>query len=112
MLGAEILLLPPTIPSGDSLLILSNRFSAAAQGDALALFTVSPDGGVVQPAKVPHIWGIGRHIRALDSDPSGRYVVAAGRDEGGVVVLGRTEDGLVEMARADIPNVVVPLWIK
>lgn len=114
MLGAGIILLPPFSPSQDSLLIVSNRFSTHSSGDALTLYKVSPEGGTVEPLSSPYLWGFGRHLRALEVDPSGRYVCVAGRDEGGVTILERVgEDGmeLKEVARLDIPNVVVPLWV-
>lgn len=79
----------------------------------MALFAVSPDGASVRPTEEMHHYGIGRHIRALGTDRSGRWVVAAGRDEGGVVMLERVGDGLKlkEVARVEIPHVVVPLWL-
>lgn len=110
MIGAGIYLYPPITSGGDSLLICTNRESTSGKGDALALFSISSDGAV-RPAETPFYWGVGRHVRGLGGN--GRFVVAAGRDEGGVVVLERTGDGtlLTEVARIDIPGVVVPLWM-
>jgi 6-phosphogluconolactonase len=115
-LGAsEILLLPPVRPDGPSLLIASNRDSPSAEGDALALYAVSPDGGDVQPTKEAFVRGVGRHLRGVAADPSGRWVMVCGRDEGGVKLFERVgEDGLElkEVAKIDIPNTVCPLWMS
>ena len=114
MTAAEIVLLPPLTPSAPSLLILTNRFSTSSRGDALALFEVDDSGESIQPAKSPHYWGIGKHIRALEGDASGEYICTAGRDQGGVVILKRVGDGteLQEVCRLDVPNVVVPVWFS
>lgn len=113
MIASEILLLPPLTSEGDSLLILTNRESTDSKGDALALFTVSSDGSTIKPASEPFYHGVGRYIRGMGADPSGRWIVAAGRDEGGVVILERIGDGtkLQEVVRVDIPNVIAPLWL-
>ncbi|GFZ51129.1 hypothetical protein JCM24511_08887 [Saitozyma sp. JCM 24511] len=115
-LGAsEILLLPPLHPGGPSLLIASNRDSPSAEGDALALYAVSPDGGDVKPTKEAFVRGVGRHLRGVAADPSGRWVMVCGRDEGGVKLFERVgEDGLElkEVAKIDIPNTVCPLWMS
>jgi 6-phosphogluconolactonase (cycloisomerase 2 family) len=114
MTAAEIILLPPLTPSAPYLLILTNRFSTSSRGDAIALFEVSASGETVKPARSPHYWGIGKHIRALEGDQTGKYICTAGRDEGGVVILERTGDGteLEEVCRLDVPNVVVPVWLS
>lgn len=110
MIAAGIYLYPPLAEGGKSLLVCTNRCSTSSKGDALALFAISPSGEV-RPADTPFYWGVGRHIRGLGGD--GRFVVAAGRDEGGVVVLERKGDGtaLEEVVKADIDGVVVPLWM-
>jgi 6-phosphogluconolactonase (cycloisomerase 2 family) len=114
MTGAEIILLPSLSPSGPQLLILTNRYSTSSRGDALALFEVSNDGETVRPARSPHYWGVGKHIRALEADPRGKYICTAGRDAGGVVILERVGDGteLKEVCRLEVPNVVVPIWVS
>ena len=114
MIAAEIALLPPTSPENPSLLILTNRNSTTKEGDALALFTVSADGSQVQRAPKPHYHGIGRHIRTLAEDETAEYILTAGRDEGGVVMLQRTGDqglDLQEVARINLPKVVVAVWM-
>ncbi|WWC66732.1 uncharacterized protein I206_100637 [Kwoniella pini CBS 10737] len=113
--GAEIILLPPTKPDGRYLLITSNRDSPNEE-DTLALFSVSQnDGGDVQRTKEGWIGGIGKHLRAVEQDSTGKYVLVAARDTGRVVILERAgEDGLQlkEVTRLEgIESVVVPLWI-
>ncbi|WRT63884.1 uncharacterized protein IL334_000810 [Kwoniella shivajii] len=113
--GAEIILLPPIKPEGRMLLILSNRDSPFEE-DTMALFSVSQtDGADVVRAPRGWIGGIGKHIRAVEQDESGRYVIATARDTGRVVVLERAgEDGLElqEVARLEgFESTVVPLWI-
>lgn len=112
MTAAEIAFLPALTEGGDALLLCTNRFSTHPEGDSIALFAVSPDGSVR-----PHGWyrGVGQHVRALDADPSGRYLATAGRDGGGAVILERTgEHGLAlkEVARLDVPKVVDALWMS
>lgn len=112
MTAAEIALLPPLKEGDDALLLCTNRFSTHPDGDTIALFAVSADGSVR-----PNGWyrGVGQHVRALDADPSGRYLATAGRDGGGAVILERVgEDGLElrEVARLDLPKVVDALWMS
>jgi 6-phosphogluconolactonase (cycloisomerase 2 family) len=109
MTAAEIILLPP-IDNSPALILCTNRYSTDPRGDTIAVFEVLQDGRV-NPAPIPHIYGIGKQVRALSSDPSGRYIITAGRDEGGVVVLKRNKSEFEEVARLDLPKVVVPLWI-
>lgn len=113
MIGSELLLLPPLHTGAPSVLLCTNRLSTHPSGDALAVFTVSPDGRDVRPADEAFYWGVGSHIRALGASKDGRWVTAAGRDGGGVVVLERKGDGtrLEEVARLDLGMVVVPLWL-
>lgn len=111
--AAEIILLPPINVGAPSLLLCTNRYSKHEQGDAIALFAIQSDGSVERAPK-PFYRGVGKHIRALAGNQSGRYIAAAGRDEGGVVILERTgQNGLElsEVARLDLPLVVAPLWM-
>ncbi|KAK6905436.1 hypothetical protein L486_02097 [Kwoniella mangroviensis CBS 10435] len=113
--GAEIVLLPPTKPDGRMLLIASNRDSPNDE-DTLALFSVSQtDGGDVIRTNEGWLGGVGKHLRAVEQDPSGRYVLVAARDTGRIVVFERSgENGLQlsEVARLEgVESVVVPLWI-
>nr|XP_019048929.1 hypothetical protein I302_02709 [Kwoniella bestiolae CBS 10118]OCF27859.1 hypothetical protein I302_02709 [Kwoniella bestiolae CBS 10118] len=113
--GAEIILLPPTNPNGRLFLITSNRDSPNDE-DTLALFSVSQtDGADVQRTQEGWLGGIGKHLRAVEQDASGRYVLVAARDTGRVVVFQRSgEEGLQlsEVARLEgLESVVVPLWI-
>jgi 6-phosphogluconolactonase (cycloisomerase 2 family) len=112
MTASEIILLPPLTPNSPSLLIASNRFSTSSKGDALALFKVD-ENGVVERTDEGWFWPGGSHLRGLAGDRSGRWVVVAGRDGGGVILLERVGDGLelAEVARIQISDVVAPLWI-
>ncbi|WVQ79088.1 hypothetical protein IAT38_001182 [Cryptococcus sp. DSM 104549] len=114
--ASEIILLPPTRPDGPLLLIASNRDSPVSPTDTLALFSVSStDGADVQWTKEGWIGGIGRHLRGVGADASGRWVAVLGRDGGGLKMFERVgEDGLElrEVARLkEIENAVVPLWV-
>ncbi|WWC58307.1 uncharacterized protein I303_100847 [Kwoniella dejecticola CBS 10117] len=113
--GAEIILLPPTKPDGRHLLITSNRDSPNEE-DTLALFSVSQiDGGDVQRTEEGWLGGVGKHLRAVEQDPTGKFVLVAARDTGRVVIFERAgEDGLKleEVTRLEgLESVVVPLWI-
>ncbi|WWD16317.1 hypothetical protein CI109_100743 [Kwoniella shandongensis] len=115
--GAEIVLLPPTRPDGPHLLILSNRDSPVRETDTLALFSVSStDGGEVERTKEGWYEGIGRHLRGVSGDPSGKYVAVLARNQGGLKVFERVgEDGLQLKEVATMEDVelgVVPLWIS
>lgn len=115
MNATEILLCPPLMPQGPSLLICANRFSDNPEGDALALFSVSSDGSQVTRTEVRWLHGAGNHLRGLHVDESGKYVSVNARDKGGVTIYERVgAEGLElqEVARAhDVPNTVVSIWI-
>ena len=113
MTAGEIILLRPARSNCPSLLLATNRDSKQDKGDAIALFAVHGDG-TLERGPQPWFYGVGKHIRALESDPTGRWVIAAGRDQGGVVMMERkgTEGLELEIiARLQIPNVVVPVWM-
>jgi 6-phosphogluconolactonase (cycloisomerase 2 family) len=113
MTAAEILLLPPLDPRAPSLLLCTNRYTTREEGDAIALFAVGADG-TVQRTETGWYRGVGKHVRALDGDKTGRFIATAARDGGGVVILERVGDGteVVEVARlSDVENVVDALWM-
>ncbi|ORY25516.1 Lactonase, 7-bladed beta-propeller-domain-containing protein [Naematelia encephala] len=112
--AAEIVLLPPLTPTSPTLLICSNRDSPNPQGDALALFSVSPDGSQVTRTEQEWVKGVGKHLRGLTVDKTGKWVCCAARNGGGVVIFERVgKDGLElkEVARLDLDTTVAPLWI-
>lgn len=92
----------------------SNRDSPSEKGDTIALFEVSPDGGV-ERTEQGWIHGLGKHLRGVAGDKSGKWVVVGARDGGGVTVLERGgEDGLElkEVARLEgVEKVVAPIWV-
>lgn len=83
--------------------------------DAVALFAVSDEDGSVERVKEqPWIEGVGRHVRGVAADESGKWVLMSGRDGGGVKMFERVgEEGLQlkEVAHIDVENVVCPLWL-
>ncbi|WWC85987.1 uncharacterized protein L201_000858 [Kwoniella dendrophila CBS 6074] len=115
--GAEIILLPSLKPDGRLLLVTSNRDSPVNDEDTLCLFSISQTNGEdVQRTKQGWLGGIGKHLRAVEQDKSGKYLLVAARDTGRIVILERTgeDDGLElkEVARLEgLESVVVPLWI-
>ncbi|WVR03645.1 hypothetical protein IAU60_000640 [Kwoniella sp. DSM 27419] len=120
--AAELILLPSVSAGRDGqtpprmLLIGSNRDSPDPQDDTLALFSVSPtDGADVKRTQEGWIGGVGKHLRAVEQDAGGRYVLVAARDTGRLVMFERAgEDGLrlEEVARIEgFKQVVVPVWI-
>jgi 6-phosphogluconolactonase (cycloisomerase 2 family) len=115
-LGAsEIVLLPPVRAGGPSLLIASNRDSPNAEGDAIALFSVSANGSKVEPTPEGFVKGIGRHLRGVSADAEARFVAVCARNGGGLAMFERKgEDGLQleEVARLDVERTVCPLWIS
>lgn len=82
--------------------------------DSIALFAVGDDGSV-ERTEQGWVDGVGRHLRGMLPDKSGRWVAVAGRDEGGLTIFERdvSETGLRldKVAHLDVEQVVVPLWI-
>ncbi|ODN97479.1 hypothetical protein L198_04046 [Cryptococcus wingfieldii CBS 7118] len=113
--ASEIVLLPALSAHGPLLLIASNRDSPVSENDTLALFSVSPtQGDLISRKEEGWAKGLGRHLRGVSSDASGRWVVVLGRDAGGVKVFERAgEDGLElkEVGRMEVDNTVAPLWV-
>jgi 6-phosphogluconolactonase len=117
MLACEIILLPSLTPGGKHLLIATNRDSPNPKGDAIALFSVSDEDGskVERVADQPWIEGVGNHVRGMAADQSGKWVIMAGRDGGGVKMferVGKEGLNLQEVAHVDLEKVVCPLWIE
>lgn len=55
--------------------------------------------------------GVGRHLRGMLPDKTGRWVAIAGRDGGGLTILERSGMRLDKVAHLEVEQVVVPLWI-
>ncbi|KIR32568.1 hypothetical protein I352_04993 [Cryptococcus deuterogattii MMRL2647] len=114
--ASEIILLPSTRPGGPLLLITSNRDSPVFETDTLALFSVSPtDGADVRRTEKGWMEGIGRHLRGVGADESGKWVAVLGRDSGGLNIFERDgADGLDlnEVAKLEVENTVMPLWVN
>lgn len=114
--ASEIILLPSTRPGGPLLLITSNRDSPVFEKDTLALFSVSStDGADVRRTQKGWMEGIGRHLRGIGADESGKWVAVLGRDSGGLNIFERNgADGLVlkEVAKLEVENTVMPLWVN
>lgn len=115
-LGAsEIIFLPPlsTSTTGKALLLCSNRDSPS-NDDGLACFSVSPDGKDVQRTEQGWVMGLGKHLRGVAVDSTGKWVCVVGRDAGGVSILERKGvDGevLEKVAGVDMELGVCPLWV-
>lgn len=114
MLACEIILLKALSAGGKHLLICSNRDSPNPAKDAVALFAVDDDGSLERVKEQPWIEGVGKHVRGVAADPSERWVLMAGRDDGVVKMFERVgKDGLQleEVAKIDVEQVVCPLWV-
>ena len=116
---AEIILLPSLDGQNPMLLMCSNRDSPSPTGDTVALFSVDPeDGAKVQRTEQGWLHGCGKHLRGMQAEPTGRFVVVSARDGGGVTIVERGGgDGLVvkEVARLEgdgAEKVVAPIWIR
>ena len=92
----------------------TNRDTPNPEGDSIALFAVNDDGSVV-PTEQGWVHGVGRHLRGMLADKTGRWVAVAGRDGGGLTIFERDLEGtglrLEKVAHLAVEHVVVPLWI-
>ncbi|WVQ74628.1 hypothetical protein IAR50_004229 [Cryptococcus sp. DSM 104548] len=97
------------------LLIASNRDSPVSESDTLALFSVSASqGDLVSRTKEGWIYGLGRHLRGIGSDPGERWLVVLGRDRGGVKIFERAGGNgldLRQVAHLGVDDTVMPLWM-
>ncbi|ORX38989.1 Lactonase, 7-bladed beta-propeller-domain-containing protein [Kockovaella imperatae] len=111
MKASALIYLPPLAPTGNAMLIGSNRDSPRGK-DALAVFSVDPEGRV-ERAPTPWIEDVAQSLRGVAADKSGRFVCAAGEESGGLVVYERVGNvELRQVARLDeVEKVIAPLWV-
>lgn len=106
MQAAELLYAPsPCGGSASPLLYASNRDDPSAGGDAITIFETTP-----QLKAVAYIRTGLKHVRALAFvGPTKQYVVAGGKDGGGIKVYERTCQGyLTQKAALNAAQITQP----
>jgi hypothetical protein len=98
---AQIPTLASALKIKDGKLLATNRQSRWPERDAIAIVGINGDASL-GPSLYP--WPGLTHMRELSFSPDGRFVCAAGRDAGGVVML---DSNWNVVARLDMDNVAV-----
>ena len=86
--------------------VATNRMSPNPEMDAMVVLEADEHGQLGEPL---WIWPRLTHIRAMSCSPDGKFLCAAGRDAGGVVIY---NDKWKECARLEIGNVAVPVFMS
>ncbi|KIK70655.1 hypothetical protein GYMLUDRAFT_65871 [Collybiopsis luxurians FD-317 M1] len=112
MLAAEILIPKPNTTYTVPYMYVSNRNDPSAEGDSVAIFSITKPGAPVLIAEVRT--GL-RHLRGMEfGGPDDKYLVAGGVNSGGIRIFERTEGGKNLRFVAQEANVKAPtgfLWV-
>jgi len=112
MLAAEILIPTPNSSFPTPYLYVSNRNDPSPQGDIIAIFAIEEPGSLELITEVRT--GL-RHVRGMVfGGPDDKYLVAGGKDGGGVKVFERVDGGKALKEIASNSSIVEPttfLWL-
>jgi 6-phosphogluconolactonase (cycloisomerase 2 family) len=108
-LVAEILLPAPTSSFPTQYLYVSNRNDPSPEGDIISIISIV-DG---VPELVSETRTGQRHLRGMQFDPTGRWLIAGGAIGGGAKVFERVDNGkgLKEIASIDLEAPTTFLWL-
>jgi 6-phosphogluconolactonase (cycloisomerase 2 family) len=98
---AQIPMLASALKMKDGKLLATNRQSRWPERDAIAIVGINDDASLSPPL---YHWPGLTHMRELSWSPDGRFLCAAGRDAGGVVMLDRNWN---VVAGLDMDNVAI-----